>query len=209
MKRPTFLVVAALHLLCTAAAANPPAQGEIVRREPVRGGGNTLGEVRLIRRGDARIVETVLRTALLRRVVGEIRDKELANWQSGRPGYDDALAYIKALEEAASELVGRARRAQKRDPTLELLIEFSSSPSTVSVTLWDIEVEAKGGEFSVKDRRRLRDVPVTRDYVDRNMRLILADSFGISEAEAAALLDETPAAEGTRKDAVRTEASHD
>lgn len=189
--RHLLVALVALHFTCDAhqpAQGDPPPGEGIVRRGPVRGGGNTLGEVRLVRRGNARVVETVLRTALLRRVVGEIRDKELANWPPGRLGSDDALAYIKALEEVANELVRQARRSQSRDPTLKLLIEFSSSPSDVSVKLWDIDVEKHGDTFRVTSQRKLRDTPVTRTYVDRNMRLIVADSFGISETEAAALL---------------------
>jgi hypothetical protein len=194
VKRLLFVALVALGRVATAPAAEGDAvasvpEERIVQRTPVRGGGSTIGEVRLTRRGDENVVQTVLRTALLRRVIGEIRDKELANWPPDRAGHKDALAYIKALTESQSELAQRARRrAGRRDRRLRLLIEFSSSPSAVSVTLWDIDVEARGGTFQVTERRPLRSVPVKRAYVDRNMRLILADSFRVSEEEAAVWL---------------------
>jgi hypothetical protein len=173
--------------------AAPAPQERIVQWAPLHGGGNLIGEVRLLRRGDQRIVETILVTGLLRRVVGEIRDKEVANWPPDHSGHADALTYIDALEEARSELARQARRLPdekdpERDHRLKLSIEFSSSPSAASVTLWDVDVERDGNAFRVTDRRELRRVAVGRDYIDRNMRLIIADSFDISVEEAAALL---------------------
>jgi hypothetical protein len=186
-------LVAAVLVPDGVAVADPSAKEDIVRRTPVHGGGKTIGEVRIVRRGDETAVETVLDTVLLRRVVGKIRDKELANWPPDRPGYEGARAYLKALEEAQEEQAQRARqRSNRRDRAQTLLIDFSSSPTGVSVTLWDVDVEKDGDVFQVTKRRQLKSVPVTRDYVDRNMRLIVTDSFGVPEAEASTLLTATP-----------------
>jgi hypothetical protein len=195
--RTELLVAALAFMSCALASAGqtvlPAAQERIVRRTPVQGGGNLIGEVRILKRGDERVVEVVIVTGLLRRVIGEIRDKELANWPAGQAGHDDALAYVSALEEARNELAEKARRspgggAAQGDHRLKMAIEFASSARAFSLTLWDVEAEREGDGYRVTSRRKLRTVAVGRDYVDRNMVSIVADSFRVSEEEAAAAL---------------------
>ena len=62
-----------------------------------------VGEVRILRRGDATVVETLLYTKVLSRVVGEIRKKELANW----PGSADVAAYLEALSQVQKTVESR------------------------------------------------------------------------------------------------------
>jgi hypothetical protein len=153
----------------------------VVAATPVPSPDRRVGEVRLLRRGAAAVVQTVLDTALLRRVVAEIRKKEEPNWPVGRPGHDDSLRYLAALDQVADQIRARRptdpRRTRRR---LHLLIEFAlaEKDAAVSISGWRID-----------DGHVARIDPIvvlqpSRAYVAANMRLIAADSF---QADGAAL----------------------
>ncbi len=98
---------------------------EIVRSEFVPTEEQPVGEVRLIRRGQAVVMQTVLHTALLKRVVAEIRKKELASWPPERKGHGDAQEYIDAITTAQQRIQERYRQREDRgDRRQKMLIEF-------------------------------------------------------------------------------------
>ena len=195
------LVLVAVGLLAAVAAdaeSIPPglaplfdtAADAVVSSTPVPSPDRRVGDVRLLRRGDAAVVQTVLDTALLPRVVAEIRKKEEANWPAGKPGHDDAERYVATLEQVADQL----RAQQPKDPhrthrRLHLLIEFAldAKQAAVAISGWN---PGDGGAV-----RRAEPVVVlqpSRDYVRANMRLIAADSFHAEGAALDALLAPLP-----------------
>jgi hypothetical protein len=153
------------------------AADEVVARSYVPSPERRVGEVRLIRRGDANVVQTLLYTKLLRRVVGEIRQKELDNWPEG-PGRADALGYIEALAAAQKQVWGRLLASEPvRDRRQKLWIEFVLTPDASLVAIGSFEMDESDGELRVLRRELLARLEPSRDYVLRNMRLIAADAF--------------------------------
>ena len=171
------------------AARLDAAADEVVARGLVPSPERRVGEVRLIRRGDADVVQTLLYTKVLSRVVGEIRRKELANWPEG-PGHDDALRYVDALVAVQKQLWGRlSAAAPTRDRRQKMWIEFVLAPREALIASGALEMEEAGGEVRVLRREPLVVLEPSRDYVRRNMRLIAADSFHVGGAALDALLE--------------------
>ena len=166
----------------------------VVAATPVPSPERRVGEVRLLRRGDVAVVRTVLDTALLPRVVAEIRNKEEANWPPDKPGHDDAVRYVAALEQVSDAL----RRQQPKDPRrahrrLHLLIEFALSARQAAVAISGWEPAADG---AVRRVEPLVVLQPARDYVRANMRLIAADSFHVDGRALDALLAPLPELRG-------------
>jgi predicted RND superfamily exporter protein len=138
-----------------------------------------VGEVRLVTRGEANVVETLLSTTLLPRAVREIRAKETRNWPAGAAGHDDAMRYVEALDGASAELGRRlAGRAPGEDRRRNLLIEFVLTPAGAWVVLSRfVPGTDERGEMRVTEREPLAVLAPARDYVRGNMRLIAEDSF--------------------------------
>lgn len=137
-----------------------------------------VGEVRLLARGKAVVVQTVLSTKLLDRVTGEIRRKEEANWPAGDPSRD---AYVAALEKVRGIIDKRDPGADWKGRRKNLLIEFAADDANASVFLGSFK--ASGEDDAVIEREVLETLDLPRSYVLRNMRLILADSFKVAETE--------------------------
>jgi hypothetical protein len=140
------------------------------------------GEVRLLRRGDASVVQTLLYSKLLRRVIGEIRKKELANW----PGSPDAAAYLAALSQAQQTIWRRLPKDRHLpDRRQKLWIEFILAPDAAVVGIGAFEMDEKDGEVLVVRREPLAVLEPSREYVRRNQRLIAADAFPGEDAARA------------------------
>jgi hypothetical protein len=165
-----------------------PGADEVVARSFVPSAERPVGEVRLVRRGDANVAQTLLYTKVLSRVVGEIRRKELANWPDG-PGRADALRYVEALESvrerAWSEVAARGVHGDRRQ---KVWIEFVVAAREALVAIGTFEMDERGGEIRVLRREPLVALELSRDYVLGNMRLIAADSFHVEGDALAALL---------------------
>jgi hypothetical protein len=141
-----------------------------------------VGEVLLVRRGEATVVQTRLATKLLARVVAEIRAKEERNWPAASPGHVAMLRYVAALDDAV-----RTGPAPDGDRERRLLIEFVAGPSETAVALATFERGAAPDAPRVPGRRSLVVLPLERAYVTRNMRLILSDAFDRPEHELGGL----------------------
>jgi hypothetical protein len=169
------------------------ASDRIVRREFVPSEAQKVGEVRLVRRGASDVVETLLYTKVLSRVVAEIRKKELANWPPGQPGHDDALRYALALESVQKQIWDRLPRAEvARDRRQKLFIDFVLTGSSAVVAIGAFEMDETNGEVRVLRREPLVVFEPSRHYAERNMRLIAADSFHEGEAALGTLLESMP-----------------
>lgn len=133
-----------------------------------------VGEVRLVARGDATVVQTLLRTKVLARVVGEIRKKEAANWPPDAAGHGDMLRYVDTVAGAAAAAPADDQRRQR------LLIEFVAAPGGVcGVRLATFSGDEVDGALAPGDIHTVALLALGRAYVFPNMRFILADAFGI------------------------------
>ena len=165
---------------------------EVVRQTFVPSPEEKVGEVRLLRRGDYDVVQTLLYTKVLSRVVAEIRKKELAGWPDG-PGHDDSRRYVEALEGVHRTIWNRMPRDTKTaDRRQKLWIEFVLGERAAAVALGAFEmddgIDAADGGVRVRTREPLVVLEPSRAYVHRNMRLIAADSFHVEEAALGAVL---------------------
>jgi len=183
--------VALMLVACAAAAAAEgvvPARlapwldasrDQLLHRAYVPSPERRVGEVRILRRGDATVVQTLLYSKVLSRVVGEIRKKELANW----PHSPDAAAYLETLARVQkliwSRLPSDARVSDRRQ---KMWIEFVLSPHAALIGVGAFEMDETGGEVRVVSREPLAVLEPSRDYVSRNQRLIAADSFHVEDA---------------------------
>jgi hypothetical protein len=161
-----------------------PRADRVLHRAAVPSAERKLGEVRILARGRATVVQTLLYSKLLSRAVAEIRRKELANW----PGDPDALRYVEALERAQQTIFRRLPAGPQADRRQKLWIEFVLAPDAAGVALGDFELEAPGGELRVVRRAALAVLEPSRSYVERNQRLIVADAYRVEGAEAERLL---------------------
>jgi len=188
-------VTAALLLLACAyaPAASLPAfdaaTDRVVKRTIVPDDVRRQGEVRLVARGDAVVVQTLLETRILRRAVAEIRKKEERNWPVGAAGHDDMRRYVDALATVAGEL-GAAHPDQRH----RLLIELVATADGGGVVIGTFEGDEDDGALRPTGARTMATPAVGRDYLLRNMRLILADAFDLDEDEVDRLGPLGPAA---------------
>ncbi|MFN2426673.1 MAG: hypothetical protein ABR587_09545 [Candidatus Binatia bacterium] len=149
---------------------------DIVVPEPSR----KVGEVRLLARGEAVVVQTLLSTKLLSRVIAEIRKKEEANWPAGDPS---TAAYLDALESARKTVERRAPAADWVDRRRRLLIEFAADANSEAVYVGTFRYAKDGSDRSPHDREVFNTLALPRAYILRNIRLILADSFKMPVTE--------------------------
>jgi len=177
-----------LSLLVAARAAATPAAlpvfdaatDRVVVRRVVPDEIRRQGEVRLVTRGEATVVQTLLATKVLRRVVAEIRKKEERNWPAGRTGHDDMVRYVEALAATASEL--EAAEGDE-DHRYRLLIELVAGADRGGIVIGEFQGDEVDGALRPTSARIITTVPADRHYLLRNMRLILADAFHLDEAE--------------------------
>ena len=150
-----------------------------------------VGQVRLLARGQAVVVQTLLSTKLLSRVIAEIRNKEEKNWPAG----DAAVgAYLAALDSARETVEKREPAADWADRRRRLLIEFAADSGDAAVFIGTFRFAKDGSDTSPHDREIFSTLALPRPYVLRNIRLILADSFKLAERDVDGLGPLGPAA---------------
>ena len=105
-------------------------QDQLVRRAYVPSPERRVGEVRILRRGDATVVQTLLYSKVLSQVVAEIRKKELANW----PGNADVADYLDALTRVQKTIWSRLPADQRvADRRQKLWVEFVLAPDAALI----------------------------------------------------------------------------
>ncbi len=163
---------------------------EIVRSEFVPSEEQPVGEVRLVRRGPAVVMQTVLSTSLLKRVVAAIRKKDVANWPVSRPGHDDAVKYVEAIQSAQAEIRERFRRREHRgDRRQKMLIEFILSRDASIVAIAEPTLAQADGHMRVASRRQIAVLPLSRVYVRGNIYEIAWDALKLDRKESRSLLE--------------------
>jgi hypothetical protein len=167
-----------------------PASDRVLARTVVPDATRKVGEVRLIARGEATVVQTLLATKVLSRVVAEIRRKEERNWPADAAGYRDMRRYLDALEAAAADLRTRRDGAgtdARGDRRLRLMIEFVASETASGVLFAAFDATEVDGAMQPTSRQPITALALGRAYVFPNTRLILADAFKIPESEVGRL----------------------
>lgn len=167
------------------AALLDPTSDRVVARTVVPDEVRKVGEVRLVSRGNATVVQTLLSTKVLGRVVAEIRKKEEGNWPPDAAGHADMRRYVEGLAAAAAEL--RTRGGEGGERRLRLLIEFVASETAAGVVFAEFEGDEKDGRIEPRSRRPIAVLVLGRAYVFPNMRFILADSFHVPVPEVGRL----------------------
>lgn len=166
------------------------AEDRIVRSAFVPSDEQPQGEVRLIRRGDAVVMQTVLHSKFLRRVVAEIRKKELASWPAEREGHADALRYINALMEANDRIQEKFRQRKTRGERRQnLLIEFILSEKSALVALYEPDLGEEEGRYRVTAKLPVVVLELSRAYVRGDIYEIAWDALGLSKKESKKLLE--------------------
>ena len=185
--RPRSVLLASLVAAAVAGAATPPSTvptdaglDRVVTRTDVPDATRKVGEVRLVQRGDAIVVQTLLATKVMSRVLSEIRKKETGNWPEGQPGREDMERYMAAVERNADALRDERDAGDRR---IRLAIELVATKDAQELVLATFAGGEVGGYLAPTERRVLETVALGRPYVVRNMRLILADSFHVPEAD--------------------------
>lgn len=201
MKTPLAAAVLAIDLLVAqtlgaqgdASARNAPfldgKNDRIVRSAFVPSRPLPQGEVLLLRRGDAVVMQTVLFSRYLDRVVAEIRRKEQAHWPPGRQGHADSERYLDALASARDGIrrdAGQDRPGRQRQ---KLLIEFILSRRAALLALFEPDIEEKDGHYRVTAKRPITVLELSPLYVRGNIYEIAWDALRMRREESEALLE--------------------
>jgi len=158
----------------------------VVSRTYVPTAERKVGEVRTLRRGAAIVVQTLLYSKILKRVVAEIRLKEDANWPPEHPLRGEAQRFLDALDAARLD-ARRALPKESSDRRQRVWLEFVRTPEQVVVFIGTFAAKRETGDVEIAARTVTATLPLSRSYIERNMRLIVADAHGIAETDVAAI----------------------
>jgi len=201
------IVALIVAIASSAAWAAPPAaelldrsKDQIRERAPITSRGRTHGEVRLIERGSVRVVQTLLYSQVLGRVLGKIRERERENWPADREGHEASSRYVAALDRAERAIPPAQDPDRNRGATGErrrsLLIEFAVSNSREGVALLEPELKEFEGALTIEGARLIEALELPHDFIQRNMRLIAEEHFAIPRDELARMLAPPIATQG-------------
>ena len=160
-----------------------------IRYAPVPADPPYQGEVRLLRRGSAQVVQTVLNSKVLNHVVAAIQKKELKSWPRDREGSGDSRRYTEELVRAYHIVRERAKSRHKiGERHLQLMIEFVLEGGRGYVALYAPTLTQEGDRPVLHEKELLKKLPLSRDYLHENMQLIIQDSFQVEADQAKELL---------------------
>ncbi|HBG05490.1 MAG: hypothetical protein A2075_21050 [Geobacteraceae bacterium GWC2_58_44] len=172
------------------------AQGDrevLIRRAPVPADPPYQGEVRLLRRDSAQVVQTLLNSKVMNRVVAAIQEKELKEWPQDREGSADSRRYTEELVLAHRIVRERAKERQKggdRERHLQLMIEFVLEAERGYLALYAPTLTQEGDHLVLQKRELLKKLPLSRNYLQKNMQVIIQDSFQLEAGTAIELLQQ-------------------
>ena len=187
------LTMTALSTLAPGATAMPidPAsplldssKDRIVRSAFVPSARNVHGEIRLIRRGDAWVLQTVIQSPQLRRGVQRMHKKEIYSWPEGEPGHQDSKRYLEDLEAAKDHVIAEfERRDDRSQRAQQLLIELILSADEALWAFSEIETGHEGSELVILEREEIAVRDASRGYLRRAFRLQAEEGFDGPVAE--------------------------
>ena len=164
-------------------------QDQIVKRVVVPSTDQPQGEVRLIRRHDRLVVQTLLSSRILKRVVAAIDARERRSWAEAREGHVASIRYREELFRATEKAWEVFRQRGNRDETRQTLaIEFILGPEKSLIALSLPQIAGEYGYLRLIDKRPVKVWRVSGDYVRENAMEIIKDSFHLDDADAKELL---------------------
>lgn len=144
------------------------------------------GEVQLLQRGDLLVVQTLLSSRILKRVIAAIDAKEQANWPETRDGHLDSLRYRDELFRATEKSWKAFRQRSDRSETRQTLaIEFILAAETSLIALSVPTLRGDYGHLQLIDKQPVKSWRVNGDYVRTNLFKIVEDSFRLDETATA------------------------
>lgn len=190
MKR--LLLCLALCLQLPQLASGREGAEVVIQHTPVPKEPPHQGEVRVVRRGSTQVVQTLLYSKVMIRVVGAIERKESSAWPKGEDGSQDSRRYVAELRQAYQTVKQRAREKQKaegkKERFLQLGIEFVLDKDNSYVALYLPALTRDEERLELHGQELLKKLPLSRHYVQKNMQLIVQDSFEVDAGAAASLL---------------------
>ena len=166
----------------------------VIRHTPVPEDPPYQGEVRVLRRGSAQVVQTLLYSKVMIRVIGAIQRKESNSWPLEREGAQDSRRYSDELMQAYALVKERFKERQKageKERHIQLLIEFVHDGEKDYVALYAPSITQDDERLVLNKKELLKKLPLSRGYIQKNMQLIVQDSFRLDAGKAAALLQQT------------------
>lgn len=148
-------------------------------------------EVRLVHRGRATVVQTIVDSKVPKKVLGRIADREATNWPPGRDGHADSVRYLEALTSALLEDPPESEDGPggRKDRRSRLSIDFILTDGAALVALGRPRLDREERPFEVVSADTLTVLELSRPYVAENMRWILEDAFGPGTAALQALAE--------------------
>ena len=151
------------------------------------------GEVRLIRRDSALVMQTILNSKVLKHVIAAIQKKEIRAWPEDREGWTDSRRYSDELYRAYEAIRTEAKdREDKGDRHLRLMIEFVLEERHNFVTFYAPTLTKRGEQYSVQEKKILEKLGTSRAYLYNNLLEIARDSFQLDEEETLKLMQPIP-----------------
>lgn len=186
------LTVLMLCLLLPASSfATQKDPDQVIRYAPVPADPPYQGEVRLLRRDSAVVVQTLLNSKVMHRVVGAIQNKEWQDWPQDKEGSIHSRRYLDELVRAHQIIRDRAKERQHsgdRDRYQQLMIEFVLDEQRSYVALYAPTLTQDGDRLFLQKKELLKKLPLPRIYVHKNMQLIIQDSFQLEADKAIELV---------------------
>ena len=148
------------------------------------------GEVRLLLRDDAVVVQTLLHSKILKRVLGVIAHKEKRFWHE-KPGQEDSNQYVAALSRSYDAVHARFKTREDRDNRYQdLLIEFVVTKDRAWLEIARPTVHLNAGAFEILRSEPMERLVPARSYVIASLFEIGRDALGLSAAELRHRLEE-------------------
>jgi predicted RND superfamily exporter protein len=151
-----------------------------VRSAPIPVQPPHVGELKLLKRGTAVVLQTDLETTLLRRVLAAISAKEQQRWPAESAGHAAMLDYLRLLRDAGT--AAEARVADKpvgSDRKRRLQIEFIAAPPVFYVAFF---LPEEAGRKLFSNQR------ISRDFCLTEIGAILGEHLQLDTEATAAIL---------------------
>ncbi len=145
------------------------------------------GEIRLIKRGDIHLIQNILYTKFLKRAIGVIQKKEAKAWPDDRPGRADSDLYMDMLMQARDFLWEKFKnRENKEDRRQKILVELIHSKDADIIVFFETDIKdtEAGKPVQITKRKPFFIVPVSSQYLMREMHLICRDALELSMEDA-------------------------
>lgn len=189
--KKTLLFLTLCLLLPTLVFAGEAEPEQLIRRAPVPAEPPYQGEVRLLRRDSRLVVQTILHSKVMNHVIAAIRKKESRNWPAEGEGSVDSRRYTEELVQSYQVIRQRAKEKQQlSERHLQLIIEFVLEGKRGYVALYAPTLTQEGDRFVVQKKELLKKLPLSYDYLRKNMQFIVQENFQLDAGKASELLQQ-------------------